>query len=274
MSFVDKGASQPLPLVIFSDLDGTLLDHKHYSYAPAKPALTKLLEHNIPLILASSKTALELVALRDEMGFSHCPAIVENGAGLLPAGDMSADELDQSGYLKLLRIISAAPQKMREKFSGFADWSLEEIGNKTGLDAPGCKKAAARQFSEPGLWSGTLDELESYKAWLADNGVTLQQGGRFVTHSFGTNKAEHMAHILARYDTPSGSLTSLALGDAPNDISMLEAADRGVIVLNPHANPLPVLPGEQRGEIIRTTSPGPQGWNEAVLSYIAQSIHQ
>ncbi|MEP0521207.1 MAG: HAD-IIB family hydrolase [Hyphomicrobiales bacterium] len=263
-----------MSLVVFSDLDGTLLDHEHYSYAAAKPALNKLRQQNIQLILASSKTAMELVELRSQMGFSHCPAIVENGAGLLPAEELSTDDLDQSEYQKLLRIISAAPPQLRENFSGFADWSFEEIGRNTGMDALACEKAAARQFSEPGLWSGTPEELQSYKVWLAANEVTLQQGGRFVTHSFGANKAERMSRILEGYANQSVAFTSLALGDAPNDIAMLEAADHGVIVLNPHAQTLPVLPGEQSGQITRTTLPGPQGWNDAVLSHIAKATQR
>ena len=41
---------------IFSDLDGTLLDHDTYGYEPARPALALLGRKNIPLILCSSKT--------------------------------------------------------------------------------------------------------------------------------------------------------------------------------------------------------------------------
>lgn len=265
------GASKPLSLVIFSDLDGTLLDHERYSFAPAIPALTKLLELRIPLVLASSKTAVELIDIRSEMGFSHCPAIIENGAGLLAADTVSADQLDQSGYYKLLQIIRTAPEELRTNFSGFADWSLEDIAGKTGLTVSACKKAATRQFSEPGLWSGTDDDLEAYKTWLAENGITLQRGGRFVTHSFGADKASRMCQIMEIYGISARANMSLALGDAPNDIGMLEAADHGVIVWNPEVDAVPLLSGEQNGKIIRTELAGPQGWNEAVLSFVSQT---
>lgn len=82
VSFVDTAPK----LVVFSDLDGTLLDHETYSWQPARPALERMKGLGIPLILASSKTAIEIADLRAQMGFSHCPAIVENGAGLLRAG--------------------------------------------------------------------------------------------------------------------------------------------------------------------------------------------
>ncbi len=75
---------QNLPkLVVFSDLDGTLLDHDAYSWDAAKPALDRLAERDIPVVLASSKTAREVEILQEQMGLSGRPAIVENGAGVI-----------------------------------------------------------------------------------------------------------------------------------------------------------------------------------------------
>jgi mannosyl-3-phosphoglycerate phosphatase len=74
-----------------------------------------------------------------------------------------------------------------------------------------------------------------------------------------------MAEIVAQYRPRR----TLALGDAPNDIEMLEAADRGVIVANPHGTPLAPLPGEADGRISRTSKPGPEGWNAAVCAVLS-----
>ncbi len=78
-------------IVVFSDLDGTLLDHETYSFAPAWPALDRMREDGHVLVLASSKTAAEIAPIRAAMGFVDCPAIVENGAGLLAAGEDGED---------------------------------------------------------------------------------------------------------------------------------------------------------------------------------------
>lgn len=67
--------------VIFTDLDGTLLEREGYSYTPALPALNLIAKHNIPLILNSSKTVAEILSLRTELGNRH-PFVVENGAAL------------------------------------------------------------------------------------------------------------------------------------------------------------------------------------------------
>ncbi|MFL4471793.1 HAD hydrolase family protein [Tateyamaria armeniaca] len=64
--------------------------------------------------------------------------------------------------------------------------------------------------------------------------------------------------------------TTIALGDAPNDIKMIEACDLGVIIANSHRAPLPTLAGEAEGRIVRTGQAGPVGWNRAMMDMLAQ----
>ena len=67
--------------LIFSDLDGSLLDHYTYSFEPAKACLGMLETVNIPVVLVSSKTRKEIEALREVLGNTH-PFIVEKGAAV------------------------------------------------------------------------------------------------------------------------------------------------------------------------------------------------
>lgn len=256
--------STPPRIIVFSDLDGTLLDHETYSWAPAAPALAMLKARGIPLILASSKTAAEIADIREAMGFAHCPAIVENGAGILEPGSAAARR-DGSVHRRLLAALDGLPQRLRTKFSGFSDWNVDEVAARTGLPPDAAAKAARRDFSEPGLWSGSDAERAEFEAALAENGVTARQGGRYLTLSFGASKADRMAEIAARYGDGDDRPRMIALGDAPNDIEMLEAADTGIVVANSHAEPLPPLAGEVEGHVRRTRKTGPQGWNESVL---------
>ncbi len=53
--------------IVFSDLDGTLLDHRTYDYTPALPALASLQEKQIPLVFCTSKTAAEIMPFRTEI---------------------------------------------------------------------------------------------------------------------------------------------------------------------------------------------------------------
>lgn len=68
------------PLLVFSDLDGTLLDSHSYDWQPAAPWLSRLREANVPVILCSSKTSAEMLYLQKTLGLQGLPLIAENGA--------------------------------------------------------------------------------------------------------------------------------------------------------------------------------------------------
>ena len=250
-------------ILVFSDIDGTLIDHDTYSYSAAEECLELLRRHHIPLILASSKTSAEIIPLRRELGFQGSPAICENGAGLIE-GDTEAGTSGDD-YHRLRRLLNIVPKALRRHFRGFGDMTTEEVVEATGLPADAAVRARRREFSEPGLWSGSEDEKARFLESLNKKGVSATQGGRFLTLSFGATKANRMGEIMARFEAP----VSIALGDAPNDVEMINAADYGVIVANPSHAPLPTLDGEKTGRIIRTKKPGPEGWSGAVLRILS-----
>ena len=255
-------------LIVFTDLDGTLLDHATYDWAPARPALKSLRERGHWLVLASSKTAAEIAPLRAELGFVHCPAIVENGAGVLAPGDAAA-RFDDSDRRRILQALDGLPVSLRARFAGFHDWRIAEISERTGLATDAARQAATREYTEPGIWNGPPDQLEAFTQTLQDAGIVAQQGGRFLTLSFGTTKASRMTEIVAEQRTSEGNVLTVALGDAPNDIEMLEQADKGFIVRNDSHQGIPPRDGEKSGTIVRSSAPGPSGWNECVLSVVA-----
>jgi mannosyl-3-phosphoglycerate phosphatase len=259
------------PLIVFSDLDGTLLDHETYDHSEADPALAKLRVLGVPLVLPSSKTAAEVSIFRSALGFDACPAIVENGAGVLDAGPYQTEEAPTGTYRVLRETLRRLPARLRHGFAGFGDWDVAGIVRRTGLSEQAACLARARQFLEPGEWSGSRGVLEVFLAELGAMGVTARQSGRFLTLSFGSSKADRMEEIIARLTAPGGQPPrTLALGDAPNDTEMLERAARGVIVANPYFPPLPRLSGETTGAIMRSRQAGPVGWNECVIGNLAE----
>ncbi|SFR31844.1 mannosyl-3-phosphoglycerate phosphatase [Yoonia tamlensis] len=248
-------------LVVFSDLDGTLLDHDTYSWSAARPALSALRRIGAPLILSSSKTAVEIAKIQKELGISGLPAIVENGAGLLDARPDAADD-----YARLRLQLDRLPRDLRAPFEGFGDMDAARVAQITGLSLGDAANAKSRAYSEPGLWSGDAQTRAAFITALAAQGVSAREGGRFLTLSFGATKADGMAQVISQLKPRY----TLALGDAPNDAEMLTAADFGVIVANPSRAPLPPLSGERGNQIIRTQHPGPEGWNMAVLAILKQ----
>jgi len=68
-------------ILVFTDLDGTLLDSDTYSYKSALPALKLIKNKKIPLIFCSSKTKSEIEMYRKRIG-NDDPFISENGGGI------------------------------------------------------------------------------------------------------------------------------------------------------------------------------------------------
>ena len=170
-------------LLVFTDLDGTLLDHETYDFRPALPALQALKDNAIPVILASSKTGAEIAQIRSTLQLQEWPAIVENGAGELPPGKPST--IEHSEYHKLRLVLEQLPPALRQSYRGFGDMSVTELVSITGLSIESAKLAQQRAFTEPGLFNGSPADYEKFVSELSSRGVSIKEGGRFKTLSFG-----------------------------------------------------------------------------------------
>jgi len=271
------GEARPAPsrLMVFTDLDGTLLDHHSYDVEPALPALQRLRALTIPVVLTSSKTAEELAVHHQRLGLV-APFVFENGGGIATPSPGSAGS--PPGYrLRLLgpsrEHILATLARLRQepafRFAGFADWSAAEVASRTGLMPEDAILARQRLCSEPIAWDGTESALEAFRAALHQYGLRLVAGGRFL-HVLGqTDKAIALATLLAERSERLGTRSiSVALGDSGNDRDMLEAADLAVVVRRPDGSHLCLA----RSTGVRYTAGiGPVGWREAMEELIGTS---
>ncbi|MGH1472546.1 MAG: HAD-IIB family hydrolase [Cellvibrionaceae bacterium] len=268
--------------LIFTDLDGTLLDHHDYNYRAAIPVLEKLELLKVPVIFNTSKTRAEIISLREKIGNKH-PFIVENGSGIFIPNHYFQQESNinnTSGFdsiclgetrAQLLTWLETTAIHFSHCYSKFHDLTIEEIVNLTGLSKESAELANTREFSEPLHWIGTEKELEAFTALAIDHKLNVLVGGRFV-HLLGkTNKGLATQTLANRYlqygEKKSPTITSstsqqtiIACGDGNNDIDMLEAADIAVIVKSPK-NPAPVVNNEKQ---YLTNQTGPEGWASTI----------
>ena len=266
-------------LVIFTDLDGTLLDHDSYDFKPATAVLHRLRQLNAIVIPTSSKTRFEIEPLMADLGI-QAGFICENGAAIYLFDDAqiaNTAEFEPDGHL--LRRSFCQPRKywlqqlkvVAAEFDGlyrqFSQMSLTEIAKLTGLSPVQALRAAQREYTEPLLWLGSAAQAQEFIACLAEQGIQGVFGGRFLTIGGQHSKGQAMAWLQQQIQAafPHQQFTSVALGDGQNDISMLRQADIAVRIKNPH-NPLFDI---EHPNLLTSTFTGPQGWAECMQQILA-----
>lgn len=254
------------PWLVFTDLDGTLLDHHTYSFSAALPALDQLKQRNIPVILNSSKTLAEIDRIANDLQLDS-PQIAENGSLVYYPKKEHVHHFGHD-YATICTILDELRTKQGYKFAGFHDWDANEIANITGLSEHAAALAGQRQASEPLLWKDDEQKLETFRAQLEENALTLKRGGRFWHVMGRTDKVKAMQFLADEYQQSLGKKPKvIALGDGPNDRDMLAAADVAIVVHNPDGTSF-ALPERDEQHIIRTTLAGPAGWNASILTLL------
>ncbi|MEN6586941.1 MAG: HAD-IIB family hydrolase [Sulfuricella sp.] len=258
--------------IIFTDLDGTLLDATGYSFNDALPALNLVQARGVPLVLCSSKTRAEIVACRRSLHNLH-PFISENGGGIfipqayfspLEAGACDGYQLITLGlpYAEIRSRFVALREQLGAQVRGFADMTAEEVAELTGLSRDEATLAKQRDFDEPFIFDGAPDER--FLQAIEDAGLHWTQGRIF--HIMGQHDKGRAVEILVKlYRQELGAITSIGLGDGFNDLPMLRAVDHPVLIRHEDGgfDPRIVIAG-----LVKTQSPGPRGWNEAVLQLL------
>ena len=261
--------------IVFSDLDGTLLNDA-FAWEEAKSGLDALRAAGVPLILASSKTRREMESWRKRIGNTD-PYIVENGGALLlPAAWKPMPARAQQAERGLYRVEIGVPlaqlrAALREisaelgaGLRGFGDLSRDELTQHSGLSGEDLENALAREYDEPFI---PVDNLTGgQKARLAQlarsRWLTVSRGGRFF-HLHGPTSKAKAAQVLLETLTPP--LTIIAVGDAPNDMDLLQMAQHQIVVARPDGTHSPEL---QRAlpNAVFTQGIGPAGFSEGILA--------
>lgn len=261
------------PLLIVTDLDGSLLDHHTYSWQPAARWLDILKANAVPVVICSSKTTSEIIALQSVLGLEGAPFIAENGALLHVDArwEQNADyprKILGQDYATLRAVMERLRAKHSFKFFGFADVSEKQVAEWTGLTPADALLAKRREASEAFIWRDSDERLQTFADLLALEGLAITQGGRFYhVMSRESGKGAAVAWLLAQYQRQDGQQRlSIGLGDGPNDVSMLEAVDFAVVIRG-YSKTAVTLPGKL-SNVYHSQAFGPEGWSEGLDHFI------
>jgi len=295
--------------IIFTDLDGTLLDSITYSYEKSLAGINKLKQRDIPIIFCSAKTRTEQELYRTNMGVFY-PFIVENGGAIFiprsyfpfpfdyhkKVDNLLAIELG-SPYKEIRRLLNEVRAKGGFHFRGFGDMSVEEVAQVTGLGIELARLAKQREYSETLVIASpslpvilreqsdrrislrvdsakqshvTCREIDKALGKIKGVGLNWTHGGRFYDIMGANDKGKAVNILVDLYHQMWGEVTTIGLGDSLNDLPMLSVVD------------LPILVQKKTGSweeinlprLRRVQGVGPEGWSRAIRELIEGCLIQ
>ncbi|MBS3777916.1 MAG: HAD-IIB family hydrolase [Candidatus Thermoplasmatota archaeon] len=226
--------------IVYSDLDGTLLDHDTYSYAAAKKGLDWLKKQNVPIVFCTSKTREEIVYWKQEMENVH-PFISENGGGIFIPHDYFSFPFDytkktDSFYLirfgapfhKLKKTINQIEKEF--DVTSFLSMSVSELTDLADLSKKDAQRALNREFDIPFIMHNQDQKNDIIKV-IKNNKLNIVEGGRFF-HLVGENdKGKAVSVLTSLFHQVFDTVETIGIGDSANDFSMLQAVDKPFLVM-------------------------------------------
>ncbi len=226
-------------IIIFSDIDGTILD-KHHNSQKIRPLIEKITSLDATLILCSSKTKPEIEFYMRELGINN-PFIVENGGaiyvqkGYFSFSSPFSKEINGYDVVELGLPYSVVRERLNNtlsmtncKIASFGDMTREELAAELDLPLDLAELAKMREYDEPFLFiSGDKKEFE--KTAKAE-GLTLTFGNKY-SHVLGnSNKGKAVTVLKTLLVHKFTNIITFGIGDSENDLSMLSAVDKPMLI--------------------------------------------
>ena len=273
--------------LIFTALEGALVDPRTDSFAGAEEALSELDRRKIGFVLLTSRTREQIEPLRRKLGHNH-PFVTENGGGIFfPDGYFS---LRIPGAVRTARYLSIAQgrpyaevcealddiaEECAVGVAGFHHMSLREIADNTGLRPRNAELARAREFDEPFYFTSADDKaIARFVETARERGFDTRRGPTFWHLSARCDAARAVRSLAQLFrEATHIKLRLVGIGGGEEDLAWLRAVDLAILLpdsreaAKPSEN-LQENPGRTR-TIVMGDAPGPVGWNKAILNIIS-----
>ena len=251
-------------VVIFTDLDGSLLHRDTFQFDTIKDYIKSLVSKGVIIIPNSSKTEKEIEKFNEELGI-NLPYISENGSsihGLNLITSNFPDKLvlsrDKEELLKIYE--NKVPEKLKEKCFQISKMSKKEKENILGQKDEKLKDALNRKYTLPFLFKGDKNEKYRLIKILNSNSLTLQEGGRVYNLCDNINKVKSMNRVIKILKKTEDKIKTIAVGDNFNDLEMLRNCDIPCLVFNDQFK----LDQININNLIFSNKPSPEGWADVI----------
>lgn len=259
--------------VIFTDIDGTLLDSRSPDMNKVKELVDMTLQHGIRLIFCSSKTEQEQNKIKSQVYLCE-PYIVENGAAIIiPVNyfkktNIPNSKISQNNYvietggsaIKIRSLLNKIKDKYDIDFKGVSDLSVSELSNITKLSQDYARRMMDRKYSE------TVVQIDNkrfadFVSIIEKEGLKIIPGGQYFDITLGNDKGTAVKILIDAFRKEfTNNVIFFGIGDSKNDESMLSLVDFPMLVQK--------LDGSwedlQLDKLNMINGVGPKGWEIAL----------
>ncbi|MBD1162441.1 HAD-IIB family hydrolase [Pelagibacterales bacterium SAG-MED12] len=251
-------------VVIFTDLDGSLLHRDTFKFDSIKDYIKRLINSGIIIIPNSSKTEKEIEKFNEELGV-ELPYISENGSaihGLKLINQNFPNEIILSRKKEeLLKIFKEkTPEKLIDKCVQISELSKKEQEKIFGQKNDKLKDALQRKYTLPFLFNGNNSEKNKLLKVLSYNSLSLQEGGRVLNLCDNINKIKSMNRVIKILKKTEDKIKTIAVGDNYNDMEMLKNSDIPCLVFNDQFK----MDRINIDNLIFSNKPSPEGWADVI----------
>lgn len=253
----DVPARHDRPVFVATDIDGTLLDARDQVPEGHRRILARVVESGATLCLATGRPPRWIPEILDELGQQPL-AVCANGAVIIDtsSGDVLWSELlDPEALEEIARIVRAelpgvglAAERMGrdaidDEFIVAPDYKHAwiqpesvEVGHDEVIAGPVLKLLArVPGMSSSDMASAVIDKVAhlAQVTFSTENGLIEFAPPGITKAASLTRVAEQVGALRFRRE-PGAAPRTVAFGDMPNDVEMLQWADLGVAMGNAH----------------------------------------
>ncbi len=259
-----------LTVVIFTDLDGSLLHRDTFQFDSIKDYIKNLVNNEIIIIPNSSKTEKEIEKFNNELGI-ELPYISENGSfihGLNLINNNFPNKIVLSREKEeLLKIFNDnVPEQLKNKCTQISKIKKKEQEKIFGQKGSKLKDALDRKYTLPFLFNGDKNEKNKLIKILNSSSLTVQEGGRVLNLCDNINKVKSMNRVIKILKKTKDKIKTIAVGDNYNDLDMLKNCDIPCLVFNDQFR----LDQININNLIFTNKPSPEGWADVIKTALVK----
>ena len=210
--------------VVFTAIEGTLLDFETFDWNACRSILRRLSVAHIPVIPVTAMTLDEMEPLAREMGFRH--AMIIEAGGAIARWKNHAWHVEPCGpdADTLLDLVSTIEDRSGADLTVYSVLPEEEAARLSGRTGAMLGRSTKRCFSEPFVME--RGHIAAVTKAAASLGFTVERGARFY-HLIRPGCA---AEAVNRVRAELGCDFAIALGGSPLDAELLTASEIPIIV--------------------------------------------